>query len=164
MSASDTPKPLLREYRFTRRVQFYETDVAGIVHFSWFYRYMEEAEHALWRAAGLSIHPDGSDIGWPRVSASFDFHRALRFEDEFDVWLRIVEMTSRRIRYACVLQKENRKIASGEMTIACVRKRPDRTLEAIEIPSEVAARFEIHRDDLPCGATTKDTKDTKEKQ
>jgi acyl-CoA thioester hydrolase len=131
------------DYRFTRRVQFYETDVAGIVHFSWFYRYMEEAEHALWRAAGLSIHPDGSDIGWPRVSASFDFHRALRFEDEFEVWLRIVEITSRRIGYACVLQKQSVHVATGAMTIACVRKRPDRTLQAIDIPADIASRFEV---------------------
>jgi acyl-CoA thioester hydrolase len=146
MSASDTRNPPVSEYRFRRRVQFYETDVAGIVHFSWFYRYMEEAEHALWREAGLSIHPAGSEIGWPRVSASFDFHRALRFEDEFDVWLRIVELTARRIRYACVLQKQNQKIATGSMTIACVRKRRDQTLEAIEIPPDVASRFEVHRD------------------
>ena len=76
------------EYRLTRRVQFYETDAAGIVHFSCYFRYMEEAEHALWRAAGLSIHADDSDIGWPRVRASCDFHRALRFEQEFEVTIR----------------------------------------------------------------------------
>ena len=56
------------EYRFRRRVQFYETDAAGIVHFSWYFRYMEEAEHALWREAGLSIHARDSEIGWPRVA------------------------------------------------------------------------------------------------
>ena len=43
------------EYRLKRRVQFYETDMAGIVHFSWFFRYLEEAEHAMWREAGLTI-------------------------------------------------------------------------------------------------------------
>jgi YbgC/YbaW family acyl-CoA thioester hydrolase len=144
MSASVTPNAPLSEYRFTRRVQFYETDVAGIVHFSWFYRYMEEAEHALWREAGLSIHPEESEVGWPRVSASFDFHRALRFEDEFEVALRIVEITNRRIRYACVLEKEKVKIATGTMTVACVRKRPGRRLEAIDIPPEIASRFEVH--------------------
>ena len=143
MSASVTRKPRLSDYRFTRRVQFYETDVAGIVHFSWFYRYMEEAEHALWREAGLSIHPHDSDIGWPRVSASFEFHRALRFEDEFDVWLRIVELTNRRIHYACLLEKQKQKMATGAMTVACVRKRPARTLEAIDIPAEIASRFEV---------------------
>ena len=65
-----------REYRHTRRVQFYETDAAGIVHFSWFFRYMEEAEHALWREAGLSIHPPDAEIGWPRVGAACEFHEA----------------------------------------------------------------------------------------
>src|SRR5689334_6065032 len=42
-------------FRYTRRVQFSETDMAGIVHFSAYFRFMEEAEHALWRAAGVSI-------------------------------------------------------------------------------------------------------------
>ena len=55
-------------YRLKRRVQFYETDAAGIVHFSWFYRYMEEAEHALWREVGLSIAPrEEEEVGFPRV-------------------------------------------------------------------------------------------------
>ena len=49
-------------FRYSRRVQFAETDLAGIVHFSWMFRYMEEAEHALWRAAGLSIADPGSDM------------------------------------------------------------------------------------------------------
>ncbi len=97
------------DIRLTRRVQFYETDAAGIVHFSWFFRYMEEAEHALWRAAGLSIHPASSEIGWPRVATSFEFQRPLRFEDEFEVQLRIAEITRRTIRYTC-------RLAQGEAT------------------------------------------------
>jgi YbgC/YbaW family acyl-CoA thioester hydrolase len=120
-------------------VQFYETDVAGLVHFSWFFRYMEEAEHALWREAGLSIHPPDSDIGWPRIASSFEFYRPLRFEDEFDVHLRVAEMTKKTIRYECVLTKNDEKIASGSMTIACVRKKP--TMHGIEIPRDVAERF-----------------------
>jgi len=126
------------EYTFRRRVQFYETDVAGIVHFSWFFRYMEEAEHALWREAGLSIHPPDSDIGWPRIATSFEFYRPLRFEDEFDVHLRVAEMTKKTIRYECTLTKGDEKIATGSMTIACVRKKP--TMQGIEIPDEVRKR------------------------
>src|SRR5688500_8285711 len=76
-------------HRLRRRVQFYELDSAGIVHFSWYFRYMEEAEHALWRDAGLSIAPPGAEIGFPRVSATFEYHRPLRFEEEFDVSIRI---------------------------------------------------------------------------
>jgi acyl-CoA thioester hydrolase len=124
-------------------VQFYETDVAGIVHFSWFFRYMEEAEHALWRQAGLSIHPPGAEIGWPRIAASFEFYRALRFEDEFEVWLRVAEMTRKTIRYSCLLMKEEVNIAAGTMTIACVRRRPNQPMEAIDIPVDIAARFQV---------------------
>ncbi|OLC74226.1 MAG: hypothetical protein AUH72_22125 [Acidobacteria bacterium 13_1_40CM_4_65_8] len=133
----------LSEYRFRRRVQFYETDVAGIVHFSWFFRYMEEAEHALWREAGLSIHPPDSDIGWPRIATSFEFVRPLRFEDEFDVHLRVAEMTKKTIRYECTLTKNDEQIASGSMTIACVRKKP--TMQGIEIPQEIADRIRAGR-------------------
>jgi len=124
-------------------VQFYETDAAGIVHFSWFFRYMEEAEHALWREAGLSIHPPNAEIGWPRIAATFEFHRALRFEDEFDVSLRVAEITNKTMRYTCLLKKGDVKIATGTMTIACVRKPPNQPMQAIEIPLDIAARFQV---------------------
>jgi acyl-CoA thioester hydrolase len=129
------------EFRMKRRVQFYETDVAGIVHFSWFFRYMEEAEHALWREAGLSIHPPASEIGWPRVAASCEFHRALRFEDEFEIAIRISEITRRTIAYKCVIQQGDERIATGSMKIACVSKGNGEPMRSIEIPEDIAARF-----------------------
>lgn len=140
MSASATPKPL-RSFRQRRRVQFYETDAAGIVHFSWFFRYMEEAEHAMWRDAGLSIHVPSGEIGWPRIDASFAFHRALRFEDEFDVEIAIARMSSRTIHYECALVKDGERMAAGTMTIACVRRLPDRTMRSAEIPAEIADKL-----------------------
>jgi YbgC/YbaW family acyl-CoA thioester hydrolase len=128
------------DFRLRRRVQFYETDAAGIVHFSWFFRYMEEAEHAMWRAAGVSIRPPSSDIGWPRVAASFEFYRALKFEDEFEIAIRVDKLSKRSISYACALIKDDQEIASGTMTIACVRKDP--TLHAVEIPAEIVEMVE----------------------
>ena len=128
------------DFRLRRRVQFYETDAAGIVHFSNFFRYMEEAEHAMWRATGVSIRPPSSEIGWPRVAASFEFSRALRFEDEFEIVIRIDEITRRSIRYACTLIKDDQEIASGTMTIVCVRSHP--TLHAVEIPAEIVERLQ----------------------
>jgi acyl-CoA thioester hydrolase len=129
------------ELRLRRRVQFYETDAAGIVHFSWFFRYMEEAEHALWREAGLSIHPPDSDIGWPRVAASCEFHRALAFEDQIDIAIRVTEVSRRTISYACVVTQGDRKIASGSLKIACVRRQPGSPMRSTDIPPEVAERF-----------------------
>src|SRR6186997_80592 len=135
------PSGRTSEHRLHRRVNFYELDAAGIVHFSWFFRYMEEAEHALWREAGLSIHPEQSAIGWPRVGASCEFHRALKFEQEFDVTIRVIEITKRTMSYACEMTQDGQRIATGALKIACVSKQPDGTMRSVEIPQEIAMCF-----------------------
>ena len=135
-------------FRVKRRVLFSETDVAGIVHFSNFFRYFEDAEHALWREAGLCIHEKDSPIGWPRVSASCDFHRALRFEDEFDVAVAIAEMTKRTIRYAGTITRNGDKIASASWKIACVNRLPDGTMKSTDIPADVADRLKPFTSDI----------------
>jgi YbgC/YbaW family acyl-CoA thioester hydrolase len=140
MAKADPP---VADHRLRRRVQFHETDMAGLVHFSRFFNYMEEAEHALWRAAGISIHPKGSDIGWPRLHASFEFHRALRFEDEFEIWIRVAAMDERTIRYVCLLTRDDTQIATGSLTIACATRRPNEPMRAMDIPPEIAARFAV---------------------
>jgi acyl-CoA thioester hydrolase len=145
------PRAPLFEHRLRRRVQFHETDAAGLVHFSSFFRYMEEAEHAFWREAGLSIAPPGSAIGWPRQEASFAYHRALHFEDEFDICIRIVAIEERKIRYVCELTKDAKRIATGTLTIVCVSKRPGEAMKTVPIPPEIAARFRAApvSDDVP---------------
>lgn len=130
------------EYRLKRRVQFHETDMAGIVHFSWFFRYMEEAEHAMWREAGLSI-AGGSGVGWPRVEASFEYHRPLIFEDEFEVHLRIVGKDARTIRYEAIITKGETRIATGRIAVKCVTKTPGEPMRSVDIPSDIDAIFQV---------------------
>ncbi|MBI4886985.1 MAG: acyl-CoA thioesterase [Acidobacteria bacterium] len=134
------------EHRLRRRVQFYEADPAGIVHFSWFFRYMEEAEHALWREAGLSIAPPGAGIAFPRVSASFDYHRPLRFDEEFDIHIRIAAITGKTIRYACAVRRGQTLVATGTMTVACVSHKPEEPMKAVPIPDAIASRFAVAAD------------------
>ena len=129
------------ELQVSRRVQFSETDAAGIVHFSCFFRYFEDAEHELWRRLGLSIHPENSPIGWPRVAASCEFHRPLKFEQEFEVKIRIKELTMRTITYAGEISSNGARIASGSWKIACVSKSPDGTMRSTDIPPDVAERL-----------------------
>lgn len=142
MGAPTTTQPR-SELTLRRRVHFYEVDSAGIVHFSCYFRYMEEAEHALWRDAGLSVAARGVDVGFPRVSATCDFHAPLRFEEEFDVRVAIEAMTARSIRYACLITRGDLKIATGTLVAVCVRKGPDGTMRAVEIPEEIACRFAV---------------------
>src|SRR5260221_14772436 len=43
------------EFKHTRRVEFSDTDMAGIMHFSNFFRFMEATETAFMRSLGLSV-------------------------------------------------------------------------------------------------------------
>lgn len=133
-------RPPTSEYRYHRRVQFADTDQAGVVHFSWFARYMEEAEHALWREAGLSIAPAGHEAGFPRVAVAIDFKAPLRFEDEFEVHVRIEAISRRTIRYAHTITRGDTLIATGTMTAACVLHKQT-PMRSIEIPDEIRSKL-----------------------
>jgi YbgC/YbaW family acyl-CoA thioester hydrolase len=126
-------------------VQFYELDSAGIVHFSTYFRLMEEAEHALWRKAGLSIAPKGATIGFPRVSSSFEYRAPLRYEDEVDITIRIAAISAKSMRYTCTIRRGDTVAALGTMTIVCVRTDVE-PMKAVAIPADIANRFEVAGD------------------
>lgn len=125
----------------SRRVQFSETDAAGLVHFSNFFRYFEDAEHDLWRSEGLSIHPENSPIGWPRVAAACEFHRPLKFEQEFEVVVRIAELTKRTIAYTGEIACGGQRIATAKWKIACVSRAADGSMKSADVPADVAGRL-----------------------
>ena len=130
------------EFVYRRRVQFPETDATGIVHFTNYFKYVEEAEHAMWRSAGLSIAPPDAPIGWPRVAASFEYRKPLRFEDEFEVRIRIAGKTARSIRYDAGLWKGDELVAEGSLTIVCVTRGPG-PMRATAMPAAIAARLAV---------------------
>jgi acyl-CoA thioesterase FadM len=115
--------------------------MAGIVHFSWMFRYMEEAEHAAWRAAGLSIAEKDADFGWPRVAASFEFRSPLRFEDEFEVVVRLVEVGTRSLQYEHTITKGEVLIGTGRIKTVCTRTNAEGSMRAAEIPAEVIGKL-----------------------
>ena len=69
------------EFRIERRVEFVDTDSAGIVHFSNFFRFMEETEHAFYRSLGFTLYSRDAErtFGWPRVAAECRYKSPLRF-------------------------------------------------------------------------------------
>lgn len=132
------------EFKLTRRIEFAETDMAGIVHFANFYRMMEVTEHAFFRSLGLSIH--GHDpvctTGWPRVSASCDFRAPLRFEEEVEIHLLVAEMRTRAIRYVFIFRKaaDGTEVARGEVVAVCASvEKATGKLSAVPIPDTVRA-------------------------
>jgi len=109
------------EFTVIRRVQFAETDMAGIVHFSNYFRMMEEVEHAFFRSLGLSVSMslDGRDIGWPRIACSCDYTGPLRFEDEVELRLRVVKVGGKSLTYEVDFIREGQRIALGRLTSVC---------------------------------------------
>jgi YbgC/YbaW family acyl-CoA thioester hydrolase len=131
-----------------RRVEFSETDMAGIVHFSNFFRYMEAAEHAFFRSLGFHIAgPGAGSIGWPRVHADCDFRRPLRFEDIVEVELLVREKRPRSLVYGFILRKTNADppevVARGSLAVACIRKDPATgAMISTPIPEPIAAAID----------------------
>ena len=115
------------EYTITRRVEFSETDLAGIMHFTNYYRWMEICEHEFLRSVGLSVDMEDENgrFGWPRVKAICRFKRPLRFEEEVEIRLIVSEMRERSITYVFQFWKTEKgkqvKAAIGETVAACVR-------------------------------------------
>ena len=129
------------EHRYQRRVQFHETDLAGIVHFSWYFKYMEEAEHALWRSVGMSITARQQEWGLPRVNANIDFKSPLKFEDEFEVHVKVDAIGRRSLRYAFTILRGTEVMATGTMTSAAVTRDSHGRVRSIEVPESVRARL-----------------------
>lgn len=136
------------EFKLKRRVEFFETDMAGIMHFSNFFRFMESAEHAFYRSLGLSVNAEKAlGVGWPRVHASCDYTRPLRFEDEVEIHLLVREVRSKSIHFEFVFRKaENAgvyEVARGSLGVCCVKcDGSTGRMKATDIPREVRAKIQ----------------------
>jgi YbgC/YbaW family acyl-CoA thioester hydrolase len=137
------------EFKATRRVEFSETDMAGIVHYSNFFRYMETAEHGFFRSLGFSVVMEHFEtpMGWPRVHAECDYRQPLRFEDEVEIHLLVSEKKSKSLSYLFKFRKMNGphpvEVARGSLTVVCVTKQADGKMAAAQMPKEFADQIEV---------------------
>lgn len=125
-----------QSFQTTRRVEFRDTDAAGIVHFSAFLIYMEQAEHEFLRSLGLSVHHQLEDasMSWPRVSVHCDFRSPAKFEQVLDVSLSIDQLGSRSVTYRLRFEHEGRRLAEGTITAVCCQVRPGVPPKSMDIP------------------------------
>ena len=144
-----TPDPStatpISEYTTQRRVEFADTDMARIVHFSRFFDFMEAAEHEFLRSLlgdGRQVHfeHEGHEIGWPRGRVQCEFHSPARLGDLVDIRVRIVRKGSKSLTYRFDLSVAGRRVATGHITCICCRIGGPK-LEAVPIPEELAARI-----------------------
>lgn len=129
-----------------RRVEFRDTDAAGIVHFSAFFLWMESAEHELLRSCGIPVVEPGAggpgvDASWPRVAASCDYTGAVRFGDELDVTVSVEALGTSSVTYGFAFTHAGGAVASGRIVAVRCHMRPGRRPEPVPIPADIAARL-----------------------
>ncbi|MHB0955064.1 MAG: acyl-CoA thioesterase [Pirellulaceae bacterium] len=127
-------------YRTVRRVEFRDTDAAGIMHFSTFFTYMEEAEHELLRSLGTSVvtpldpaDPTHGELSWPRVAAECQYVDSARFEDMLEIEVQVARIGSSSVTYQFCFRVDGRQIAHGSLTGVCCRITPGHPPKAVPI-------------------------------
>ena len=118
-----------------RRVEFCETDAAGIAHFSSLIIYMEQAEHALLRSLGLSVASSHS-TSWPRVKVVCEFFSPAKFEDVISVQTSVANLGSKSVTYQHRLSIGSTLAASGKITSVCC-SRENGSLSSMKISSQI---------------------------
>ncbi len=132
------------EFHTTRRIEFADTDLAGIVHFARFFVFMETAEHEFLNLLGTSVSSitKGNRIGWPRIAASCEYLSPLRFEETVDIHLKVARKGVKSITYKFEFKREDILIAHGSISSACCICNPGEDIRAIPIPVELADKIE----------------------
>lgn len=129
----------------TRRVEFGDTDMAGIMYFGNFFRFMEFAETEFLRSRGLTVswREAGGKLGFPRVSASCDFQKPAFFEDLLTIAVTVERVGTKSVTYRFdFTNQRGEPLAVGRITaVFCVTTAPDR-MEALPIPPDVRAKLE----------------------
>ena len=134
-------------YQTSRRVEFSDTDAGGMMHFTAFFRFMEQAEHALLRELGSSvfIEDDEGTVSWPRVSASCDFSQAAHFEDLLTITLQIVRLGRSSVTYECLFHRDDELLASGQIVSVCCRLVPGQPPQSMKIPPGLAEKLQQYQ-------------------
>ena len=126
-----------------RRVEFADTDMAGIVHFAMFFRYMETAEHEMFRSIDLPITSQHATrkLGWPRVSCGFDFEGPLRFGDVFEVHIRVARIGDSSISFAADIVRDGESLARGRSTSVCCNLENGVPTTSVTIPPDIVEKL-----------------------
>jgi YbgC/YbaW family acyl-CoA thioester hydrolase len=135
----------MHEHRVRRKVEYVDTDMSGIVHFSRFLIYMENTEHAFLKAIGADVHfqdGEGRQISWPRVAVSCDYQAPARFGDELEIHLRVIRKGTRSLTYGFEVTRGGEMLAKGRSTCACCVMDDPAGIKAIPIPRAIAERIE----------------------
>jgi acyl-CoA thioesterase FadM len=109
-----------------RRIEWMDTDAAGIYHWTSVFRLSEAAEAALHGALGIDHRTFGVT---PRVAVNCEFRRSLRFNDIVYVRIAVTTLGRSSIKYAIEVTGPEGLAAEGALTACLVEKDAGRPSE-----------------------------------
>jgi acyl-CoA thioester hydrolase len=126
-----------------RRVEFCDTDMAGMMHFSNFFRFMEYAEQEFRRVRGLSVNwvEGAGHYGFPRVSATCDYLKPARFEQVLEIAVTVDKIGGKSVTFGFEFRHAGTVIAKGQMTSVCCLVGAGGTIEAVQIPEAIRMKL-----------------------
>ncbi len=135
------------EFRHRRRIHFQDTDTAGIIHFSNYFRYMEETEtEFLYAMAEQAGETDFEQ--WflsPRVGVQAEFLAPVRFGDIVDVLLSVEHIGRSSIGFRFRFEKDGGVVARGSMRAVYVAKDGAGGMKSLPIPEKLRPLLEAYR-------------------
>lgn len=127
----------MKEHRYVFNVEWGDTDAAGIVFSPNFYKWMDQADHAFFKSLGFSVLElvRNEKIGIPLLESKCTFKRPLLFEDQVEIYTKVLDLTEKVITFEHVFIKEGELAAEGYNTriFASI----DGKLKSVPIPPEI---------------------------
>ena len=136
-------------FHTSRLVEFADTDMAGIVHFANYFRYIEAAEHQFYRSLGFSVHGRTGDriLSWPRLETHCKFLKPLRLDDLVETRMTIAEIRSKTISYKITMRKiegeQATVVARASLVVICIERDLGGEMRSIPIPPEIRGKLEV---------------------
>ena len=127
---SDPARIVLR-----RRIEWMDTDAAGIYHWTTVFRLAEAAEAALHTALGIADFTFGAT---PRVAVEASFARSLRFNDPVEVELAVAALGRTSVEYRLAIAGEQGTAAQGTVKTCLIDRGTGRE---VPWPDEIRAAF-----------------------
>jgi acyl-CoA thioester hydrolase len=123
------------------RVVWADTDAAGVVHYSNYFRFFERAEEEFYRSLNFSFTDIAKKGLWfPRVEAFCQYKKPAKFDDLLQVELAVGELKqkSMKISFRILNSETSVLLATGHVIIVVADKH---TGKSTQMPADIAEKL-----------------------
>jgi YbgC/YbaW family acyl-CoA thioester hydrolase len=125
-------------FKHVFRVHWVDTDVAGVMHFTNFFRYFEACEEEFYRSISIPFNTIREKYGitLPRVEAHCNYKATCRFDDFIEVAMRVREVAEKTVTYGFQMIRQFDGKLAAEGSIKCIAVNSE--WKAVSLPAELA--------------------------